>query len=62
VRLRRLTGNEKLKSQGEIDGEHMTSGEIAKITLVRPFLLGFVEPIVLAWNAYIALVYGKSYV
>ena len=40
----------------------MTMGEIAMITLVRPFVLGFVEPIVAFWNIYIALAYGILYV
>lgn len=30
--------------------------------LIRPFVLGFVEPIVLFWNLYIALVYGILYI
>ena len=60
VRLRRLTGNPNYKSQGEIDAEHMSVGEIAQMTLVRPFVLGIREPMVLAWNLYIALAYGRS--
>ena len=43
----------------EIEGENMTFGEIAQMTLVRPFVLGFREPIVAFWNVYIALVYGE---
>ena len=39
----------------------MTMGEIASMTLVRPFVLGFTEPIVFFWNVYIALVYGILY-
>ncbi|KAJ3542932.1 hypothetical protein NM688_g5922 [Phlebia brevispora] len=61
VRLRRLTGNKQLRSQGEIDGQHMTIGDIAMMTLVRPFVLGFQEPIVAFWNLYIGLVYGIIY-
>lgn len=37
----------------------MTVGEIAQITIVRPFVLGFTEPIVAFWNIYIALAYGE---
>lgn len=59
VRLRRLTGNAKLRSQGEIEAQHMTARDLATATLIRPFVLGFCEPIVAFWNAYIALVYGK---
>lgn len=32
--------------------------EVAMMTLVRPFLLGFTEPILIAWNCYLALIYG----
>ena len=39
----------------------MTVGDLAMMTLVRPFILGFVEPIVLFWNVYIALIYGTSW-
>lgn len=59
-RLRRLTGDDRFKSAGEIEGEDMSVREIAQVTLVRPFVLGFSEPIVAFWNAYIALVYSKS--
>ena len=58
VRLRRLTGDSKLKTQGEIDGANMTMSDIAQMTLVRPFILGFREPIVFAFNIYVALAYG----
>ena len=57
-RLRRLTGNPHIRSQGEIDAAHMTLGDIAMMTLVRPFILGFREPIVICWNTYLALIYG----
>lgn len=36
----------------------MTLTEVARITLVRPFVLSFREPIVFFLNIYIALVYG----
>jgi DHA1 family multidrug resistance protein-like MFS transporter len=58
ARLRKLTGNQNLKSEGELESEHMTGKEVAQMTFVRPFVLGFTEPIVFAWNIYIALVYG----
>jgi MFS transporter, DHA1 family, multidrug resistance protein len=59
VRLRRLTGNPNLRSLGEKEAEHMSMADVAQMTLVRPFVLGFTEPIVAAWNLYIALLYGK---
>ena len=40
----------------------MTVGEIAQMTLVRPFVLCVMEPIVLCFNLYIALVYGILYI
>ena len=62
ARLRRLTGNPSLKSEGEIESEEMTLAEVARMTLVRPFVLSFTEPIVAAWNLYIMLVYGILYI
>ena len=38
--------------------EQKSLRELAADTLVRPFILGFVEPIVFAFNMYIGLVYG----
>ncbi|GAA98576.1 uncharacterized protein L969DRAFT_75935 [Mixia osmundae IAM 14324] len=60
-RLRQLTGNPNFKSQGEIDGAFMTGGEIAKMTLVRPILMMFTEPIVFFLNLYIAFLYAILY-
>ena len=62
ARLRRVTGDRRYKSQGEIEAEHMTVNELAMMNLVRPFILMFVEPIVAFWNVYIALVYGILYI
>ncbi|KAI0812744.1 MFS general substrate transporter [Irpex lacteus] len=62
VRIRRFTGDTRFKSRGEIEAENMKIGEVAKMTLVRPFVLCFTEPIVLFWNIYIALVYGILYI
>lgn len=60
-RLRRITGNPKYKSLGEIEAAQMTLGEAAQMTLIRPFILGFREPIVFLLNLYVALAYGMSY-
>lgn len=59
ARLRRLTGNSNLRSQGEIDARNMSVSDIAMTLLVRPFLLSFMEPIVFAWNVYLSLLYGE---
>ncbi|EKM60762.1 uncharacterized protein PHACADRAFT_203915 [Phanerochaete carnosa HHB-10118-sp] len=61
VRLRRLTGNPDLKTQAEIEAANMTMNEVAMMTLVRPFLLGFREPIVIFWNFYLGMIYGILY-
>ncbi|KAL3427817.1 multidrug resistance protein [Phlyctema vagabunda] len=61
-RLRKLTGNQKLKCEPEIQGEQMTGKDIVLMVLVRPFSLTFTEPILFAMNLYIALVYGILYI
>jgi MFS transporter, DHA1 family, multidrug resistance protein len=43
-RLRKMTGNMKLKSESEIMSEQMTTNEIVLMVLVRPFTLNFHEP------------------
>lgn len=60
-RLRKLTGNENLKSQSEIDSSKMTGGQLVKMTLVRPLTMTFTEPIVLAINLYVGLIYAVLY-
>lgn len=62
VRLRKLTGNQKLRCQPELMAENMTGKEIALMTLVRPFTLNFTEPMVFLLNLYIALIYGLLYI
>lgn len=60
-RLRKLTGNENLRSAGEIAQAQMTPKEIALMTLVRPWLLTAVEPMVFFLNLLIGLVYAVLY-
>jgi hypothetical protein len=38
----------------------MSLSIVAQMTIVRPFILGFVELIVFFMNTYVALAYGKS--
>lgn len=57
-RLRRITGNEKLQSEGERIQSTMTGGDIAMMTLIRPVQLMFREPIVFLLNLYIAFIYA----
>ncbi|KAI9930149.1 hypothetical protein MW887_011959 [Aspergillus wentii] len=61
-RLRNLTGRHHLKSEPEIESEDLMGREIVMITLVRPFTLNFLEPMVFLLNLYIALIYGLLYV
>jgi len=61
-RLRKLTGNDKLKCQPELMSEEMTGKDIVMMSLVRPFTLNFTEPMVFLLNLYIALIYGLLYI
>ncbi|KAI0061940.1 MFS general substrate transporter, partial [Artomyces pyxidatus] len=62
ARLREATGNPNLKSQGDIDAANMTARDLAAEMLVRPLVLNFQEPIVLALNIYIGLIYALLYI
>ena len=46
ARLRALTGNDKLKSESEIQQANMTGREIVQMTMIRPFTLNL-EPMIL---------------
>ncbi|VDB91856.1 unnamed protein product [Peniophora sp. CBMAI 1063] len=61
ARLRRSTGNTALRAQAELDAAHLSSRDLALDILVRPFSLNFQEPIVLALNVYISLLYAMLY-
>ncbi|CEH13392.1 Synaptic vesicle transporter SVOP and related transporters (major facilitator superfamily) [Ceraceosorus bombacis] len=61
ARLRRVTGNQKLTSQGDLEAAGMTLGEVAQMTLVRPFILTFAEPVAFANNLFIAFIYAVLY-
>ncbi|PYI11074.1 MFS general substrate transporter [Aspergillus sclerotiicarbonarius CBS 121057] len=61
-RLRRLTQRSNLRSEPEIAAEGLTARELVMMTLVRPFTLNFLEPMVFLLNLYIALIYGLLYV
>lgn len=51
-RLRKLTGNDGLRSMGEIEQSGMSVGAIAAEYLIRPFQL-MLEPAILFINVYI---------
>lgn len=60
-RLRALTGNEQIVSQGHLRAASMQPKEIAVDTLWRPFEIAFGEPVVFLINIYIALMYTLLY-
>ncbi|KAI0032060.1 putative caffeine resistance protein 5 [Vararia minispora EC-137] len=60
-RLRKATRNQNLRSQSELDAADQNFSEVITDALVRPITLNFLEPIVLALNLYIALVYALLY-
>lgn len=61
-RLRKLTGDDRIKCEPELMSEQMTGKDIVMIALVRPFTLNFTEPMVFFLNLYIALIYGLLYI
>ncbi|TQN67547.1 Caffeine resistance protein 5 [Colletotrichum shisoi] len=61
-RLRKITGNDKIKSEPEVMAEDLTGKEIVVMCLVRPLTLNFAEPMVFLLNLYIALIYGLLYI
>lgn len=56
-RLRKLTGNDKLRSQSEIDQADISPTALMSQALIRPFVL-LLEPAVFMVDLYIALVYA----
>lgn len=59
LRLRKLTGNNKIKSKYEVEKENSTLSvsDIAKETLWRPIYIAFFEPMVFLLNIYTAFIY-----
>jgi DHA1 family multidrug resistance protein-like MFS transporter len=60
-RLRKLTGNQHLISQSEIDQKHMTAHDITYEALVEPWKINALDPAVLYSTFYTALVYAIYY-
>lgn len=60
-RLRRQTGDERYYTRQEREDAKMTRNEIMITTLYRPWELMFKEPIIMAFDLYIALSYGAFY-
>ncbi|KAF2005513.1 MFS general substrate transporter [Amniculicola lignicola CBS 123094] len=60
-RLRKLTGDNRLKSQSEIDQANLTAKDITVEALVRPFQLVLQDPSIAFTAVYTALIYGIFY-
>ncbi|KAF2029004.1 benomyl/methotrexate resistance protein [Setomelanomma holmii] len=60
-RLRKLTGDERLRSQSEIDQKNLTPRAIAIEALWRPFQLMLLDPSIAFTAVYTAIVYGIFY-
>jgi DHA1 family multidrug resistance protein-like MFS transporter len=60
-RLRKATGDSRLKAQSEIDQANLTAKDIAVEALVRPFQLVILDPSIAFTAGYTALVYGIFY-
>ncbi|KAK6463716.1 multidrug resistance [Scheffersomyces coipomensis] len=60
-RLRAITGNQNITSEGEIENSRLSVGELIIETLWRPIEISIIEPVVLLINAYITLVYSIMY-
>ncbi|GAB7352743.1 hypothetical protein MBLNU459_g3095t1 [Dothideomycetes sp. NU459] len=60
-RLRKITGNQNLKSQSEINQAQINVSELIKETLIRPIKLIALDPSIAYADMYIALCYGIFY-
>ena len=60
-RLRELTGNPNLKSQGEIDQEKLTVNEVVVGNLWRPAQINILDPAIGFTSLYTALMYSIFY-
>lgn len=60
-RLRKITGDEQLRSQSEIDQAKMTPRDVALEALWRPFQLMLLDPSIAFTAVYTAIIYGIFY-
>ncbi|WRT67688.1 uncharacterized protein IL334_004660 [Kwoniella shivajii] len=60
-RIRLKTGNSKYQSESEITHSSLSFSDILFKSLLRPLSLTFTEPIIIAINLYIGLVYATLY-
>ncbi|MCJ1393951.1 hypothetical protein MMC18_006828 [Xylographa bjoerkii] len=61
ARLRQKSGNEKIRSQTEMDRQGLSARTIAVDAVVKPFEIMFKDPAVMFTNVYTALTYGIYY-
>ncbi|OJZ85535.1 hypothetical protein ASPFODRAFT_137756 [Aspergillus luchuensis CBS 106.47] len=61
-RIRRIVNDQRYASESEIEISQVASRDVVFESLVRPFVLCFLEPIVFLMNLYIALIYGILYI
>ena len=61
MRLRKLSQNQNISSQSQIDRRGLTASAIAFDALIKPFEIMFKDPAVLFTNVYTALIYGIYY-
>ncbi|OQV05719.1 hypothetical protein CLAIMM_10406 isoform 2 [Cladophialophora immunda] len=61
ARLRKLTGRTDLRSQSEIDQEHMKYSEVFADAIIKPLEITIKDPAVAYTNIYTALLYGVYY-
>jgi MFS family permease len=59
-KLSQLTGK-VYKSRGDVDQGPTTFGHVFRTSLLRPWVLLFLEPIVLLFSIYMAIIYGTLY-
>lgn len=61
ARLRKLTGNDKLMSQSEIDQKHMKPSKIVIDAIVKPIEITIKDPAIAFVNVYTAIIYAVYY-
>lgn len=62
-RLRKLTGNDKYRSQSELDqaNGNLSAGKLLTEALIKPGQIGIADPALLFVNLYTAYIYGIFY-
>lgn len=60
-RLRKLTGDQRLVSQSEIDQKHLKPSSMMIDALIKPMEITIKDPAVLFVQVYTAIIYGIYY-